>query len=138
VTAAPDEPVGEVRARVAGSPYEFALVVAGDGTLVGRLGAATIVGDPTARAEAVMEAGPSTARPDRRLEEPVALMREHDVTVMLVTTPEYRLLGVLSRRLAGEAQGKVVSQAWAGWRARSCGRGLPRRSARAVAGRCGR
>jgi hypothetical protein len=27
-------------------------------------------------------------------------MREHDLTIMLVTTPEGRLLGVLPRRLA--------------------------------------
>ncbi|SRR6266540_1158019 len=34
-TAALDERVGEVRTRVATSPYGFALVVAADGTLVG-------------------------------------------------------------------------------------------------------
>src|SRR5215212_1664062 len=37
VTAGPEEPVGVVAARVAGSPYGFALVVAEDGTLLGRL-----------------------------------------------------------------------------------------------------
>src|SRR6266540_322570 len=40
VTASIEEPVGEVRARVAASPYGFALVVAADGTVVGRLRAA--------------------------------------------------------------------------------------------------
>lgn len=100
MTAAPDEPVGEVRARVAGSPYEFALVVAGDGTLVGRLGADALAGDPAVPAEQVMEAGPTTVRPDRQLEELVKAMREKDLTAMLVTTPEGRLLGVLPRRAA--------------------------------------
>jgi CBS domain-containing protein len=100
VTAAPDEPVGEVRARVAGSPYEFALVVAGDGTLVGRLAGAGLAGDPTERAERVMEAGPTTVRPDRQLEELVKAMREKDLAVLPVTNPEGRLLGVLPRPLA--------------------------------------
>ena len=35
-----------------------------------------------------MEAGPSTVRPDRPLEELVAVMRDHDLRFMLVTTPE--------------------------------------------------
>jgi CBS domain-containing protein len=102
VTAAPDEPVGEVRARVAGSPYGFALVVAGDGTLVGRLPAATLAGDPAAHAEQVMEAGPTTVRPDRQLSELVTAMRERDLAILPVTTPEGRLLGVLPRRLAAQ------------------------------------
>ncbi len=100
VTASIAEPVGEVRARVAASPYGFALVVAADGTLVGRLRAAALAGDPAVRAEQVMEAGLSTVRPDRRLEELVEVMRGHDLTVMLVTTPQGRLLGVLPRGLA--------------------------------------
>jgi len=105
VTAAIDEPVGTVRARVAASPYGFALVVAGDGTLVGRLRADALAGDPTATAEAVMEAGPSTIRPDRALAELVAVMRGHGLGFMLVTTPEGRLLGVLPRGLAEQTLG---------------------------------
>jgi CBS domain-containing protein len=100
VTASIEEPVGEVRARVANSPYRFALVVAADGTLVGRLGATALAGGPATRAEQVMEAGPSTVRPDRLLAELVGVMRDKNLTVMLVTTPEGRLLGVLPRDLA--------------------------------------
>ncbi len=47
-----------------------------------------------------MEAGPSTVRPDRSLQELVTVMRDKNLTVMLVTTPEGRLLGVLPRDLA--------------------------------------
>src|SRR6266536_1484360 len=82
VTASIEEPVGEVRARVAASPYGFALVVAADGTVVGRLRAAALAGDPDRRAELV------------------TVMRDKNLTVMLVTTPEGRLLGVLPRDLA--------------------------------------
>jgi CBS domain-containing protein len=90
---------------VAASPYGFALVVAADGTLVGRLRAAPLAGDPAVRAEQVMEAGPSTVRPDRPLADLVERMRDHDLTVMLVTTPEGRLLGALPRRLAEQTLG---------------------------------
>jgi CBS domain-containing protein len=85
---------------VAASPFGFALVAARDGTLVGRLPAATLAGDPAASAEQVMEPGPTTVRPDRLLAELVTAMREKDLTVLLVTTPEGRLLGVLPRRVA--------------------------------------
>ena len=104
--------MGEVRARVANSPYGFALVVAADGTLVGRLRAADLAGDPAARTEQVMEAGPTTVRPDRPLEELVARMRDRDLAVMLVTTPEGRLLGVLPRDLAEQTLN--ASENWTG------------------------
>ena len=88
---------------MAASPYGFALVVAHDGTLVGRLRAATLAGDPAAPAERVMEAGPTTVRPDRRLAELVDRMRAKDVTALPATTPEGRLLGVLPRHEAEQA-----------------------------------
>ncbi len=105
VAAVPDEPVGEVRARVAASPYGFGLVVAANGTLVGRLRAAALAADPAVPAEQVMEAGPSTVRSDRPLAELAAVMRDHDLTVMLVTSPEGWLLGLLPRGLAEQTLG---------------------------------
>src|SRR6266536_3422768 len=84
------EQAGVLRARhavradvVAASPYGFALVVAADGTVVGRLRAAALAGDPDRRAEQVMEAGPSTVRPDRSLQELVTVMRDKNLTVVL-------------------------------------------------------
>jgi CBS domain-containing protein len=105
VTALPDELVGVVAARVAGSPYGFALVVA-DGTLLGRLRKAMLDADPAARAERVMEAGPSTIRPDRPLAELAERLRRRDLRTAVVTTPDGKLLGVVLRadmeaRLAG-------------------------------------
>jgi CBS domain-containing protein len=106
VTALPDELVGVVAARVAGSPYGFALVVANDGTLLGRLRKAMLDADPAARAEQVMEAGPSTIRPDRPLAELAERLRRRDLRTAVVTTPDGKLLGVVLRadmeaRLAG-------------------------------------
>lgn len=72
---------------------------------LGRLRAAALAADPDRRAEQVMEAGPSTVRPDRRLEELVELMREHDLTVMLVTTPGGPAAGCAARSLAEQTLG---------------------------------
>lgn len=72
-------------------------MLAGDGTLVGRLRAAALAGDPAVCAEHVMEARPSTVRPDPPLHERAVLMRDHDLTVMLVTTPGGPAVGVLRR-----------------------------------------
>ena len=97
VTALFGEPVGAVAARVARSPYGFALVVADDGTLLGRLRKAVLDGDPAARVEAVMEAGPSTVRADRPLAELAERLRSRELRTAVVTSPEGRLLGVVRR-----------------------------------------
>jgi CBS domain-containing protein len=107
VTAGPEEPVGVVAARVAGSPYGFALVVAEDGTLLGRLRKAMLDADPAARAEQVMEAGPSTIRADRPLAELAERLRRRELRTAVVTAPDGKLLGVVLRadmeaRLAGQ------------------------------------
>jgi CBS-domain-containing membrane protein len=95
VTARPEEPVGGVAARVARSPYGFALVVANDGTLLGRLRKAVLDGDPAARAEQVMEAGPSTVRADRPLAELAERLGSRGLRTAVVTAPDGRLLGVV-------------------------------------------
>jgi predicted transcriptional regulator len=96
-TARPDEPISAIRQRVARSPYGFALVLAEDGTLLGRLRKAVLEGNPDAAAQAVMEPGPSTVRPDRQLADLLEPMRTHNLQAMVVTSPEGRLLGVLRR-----------------------------------------
>ena len=107
VTALPGEPVGGVAARVARSPYEFALVVTENGTLLGRLRKAALDADPSVRAEQVMEAGPSTVRPDRPLAELAERLRRRGLHTAIVTTPEGRLLGVVQR---GDMEARLASQ----------------------------
>ena len=94
VTARPDEPVGAVATRVAGSPYGFALVTAKDGTVLGRLSAQALDGDRSERAEQVMDGGPSTIRPDRPLAELAEQLDRRGLRTAVVTDPEGRLLGV--------------------------------------------
>jgi CBS-domain-containing membrane protein len=95
VTALPEEPVGGVAARVAPSPYGFALVVADDGTLLGRLHKAVLDADPSARAEQVMKAGPSTIRADRPLAELAERLPRRGLRTAVVTAPDGKLLGVV-------------------------------------------
>jgi Mg/Co/Ni transporter MgtE len=97
VTTTPDETVGKVRDRVAASPYRFALVVDERGVVLGRLRQEVLSTDPDARADHVMEAGPSTLRPNIRAEELAEHMRHKDLRYAIVTTPEGRLLGVARR-----------------------------------------
>lgn len=68
VTTTLDEPLADVRARAAASPYDFALVLAaGTTTLLGRLRPSVLHGaDPARPAGEVMEPGPSTLRPTSR------------------------------------------------------------------------
>jgi CBS domain-containing protein len=86
-----------VRERVAASPYGFAFVLARGGVLLGRLRRAALEGSPGARAEDVMEPGPSTVRadtPPRRLLERLV---EQDLRTAVISDPDGRLMGVVRR-----------------------------------------
>jgi CBS domain-containing protein len=97
VTAAPEEPVGSVRARAVASRYRFALVLAPDRTLLGRLRRSALEGNPSATAEQAMEPGPLTIRPHVPLDEVSTTMREHNLTTSLVTDPEGHFLGLVHK-----------------------------------------
>jgi CBS domain-containing protein len=98
ITCGLEEPVGDVRKGVNQSPYGFAFVVAPGGTLLGRLRREALEADPTARAEAVTEAGPSTVRADMPLDQLLVRMQRADVKTAVLTSPEGALLGVVRRR----------------------------------------
>jgi CBS domain-containing protein len=97
VTCALDERVGDVRERVAASRYGFALVVSDSRIVLGRLRRAALESDGDLIAEAVMEPGPSTIRPDTGLEPLSERMRKNDLRCMPVTTPGGELLGLVRR-----------------------------------------
>ncbi|GAC1520787.1 MAG: hypothetical protein NVS2B6_04690 [Thermoleophilaceae bacterium] len=94
-TCGPDERIGSVRERVGESQYGFALVVADGGVLLGRLRRAVLDGNPDVPAQAVMEAGPSTVRPDTPTRKLAARLRDGNLMTALVTTPDGRLAGVV-------------------------------------------
>jgi CBS-domain-containing membrane protein len=95
VTAYLHERIADIVARVHESPYGFALITGRGGVLLGRLRRAALEGNPAATAEQVMEAGPSTIRPDT---EPAALarrLRDRELTTAVVTDPDGVLLGIV-------------------------------------------
>jgi CBS domain-containing protein len=97
VTCALDDTVGEVREQVEGSPYGFALVLAPGGTLLGRLRKAVLEGDPGARAGDVMEAGPTTVRPDLARAPFLERLEQRNLTFAIVSTPEGKVIGIVRR-----------------------------------------
>ena len=92
-----DDPVGEVRERIAASPYGFALVMAPGGVLLGRLRGSALDCDPGVRAEEVMEPGPSTVRPHTAASDLAKRLAERDLRWAIDTDPGGRLIGIVSR-----------------------------------------
>lgn len=97
VRCALDHRVGEVRERIAASPYGFALVVAPNGCLLGRLRGSALDCDPTLPVEQVMEAGPSTVRPHTAAGVLAKRLAARELHWAIVSDPEGRLIGVASR-----------------------------------------
>jgi CBS domain-containing protein len=84
--------------RVERSSYPFALVTAGDRTLLGRVRASALrPAAPDTPVGEIMELGPSTTRPHRSARAIADRLAEKDLRWTIVTTPEGRLLGVASR-----------------------------------------
>lgn len=91
------DPVEEVRARIEASPYGFAIVVADDQTVLGRVRGSAL-GDAEGRSgEQAMEPGPSTIRADVRTEALRERMEAGGLATALVTTPDGTLLGLVRR-----------------------------------------
>jgi Mg/Co/Ni transporter MgtE len=97
VTCELGDRISAVSERVSDSRYGFAFVVSRSRVLLGRLRRAALEGDGERTAEEAMEAGPSTIRPDSKLEELAERMRKRELTTLPVTTPEGELLGVVRR-----------------------------------------
>lgn len=95
------EPVGDVRDRIAASPYGFALVTSEGGIVLGRLRRSAIATRPDVAVEELMEPGPSTVRahlPAARLTE---RLRQRGLETVVVTSPDGELIGVMRREEAG-------------------------------------
>jgi Mg/Co/Ni transporter MgtE len=98
VTSPVDATAADVRERVEASPYGFALVTAGEGTLIGRLrGSALREADDDATTEQLMDPGPSTVRPDLAVGELLEKLEDKDLKTAIVSTPEGKVIGVVTR-----------------------------------------
>ena len=101
------EDVSDVTRRVCDAGWDACPVVNNERVVLGLLrcdGA-----DPTlgATVEDSMESGPSTFRPDASLDQPLAYLRRHNLTSVLVTTSDGRLVGLLSQQTLEQADTEV-------------------------------
>jgi rhodanese-related sulfurtransferase len=95
-TARTLEPVGDVADRVGPYRTEPVVVVNDDGVVLGLL-PSTALGDRTPLVGDVLEDAPATVRADEPLHALAALMVKRDLTSVLVTDPDGRLLGLARR-----------------------------------------
>jgi len=104
VTCSLDTPIGAVAGSIDASPYGFALVVGPGRTLLGRLRRSNLVAaDPQTHAEDVMDPGPSTVRADLSVDELRQRLDKRDLKTAVVSTPEGKLIGVVTRAALGSA-----------------------------------
>ena len=101
VTCALGDDALAVRDRIEASPYGFALVVA-NGTIMGRLRRSVINEAGSGTAEELMDPGPSTGRPDQDIEELRKKLDDKGLKTAIVSTPEGKLIGVVTRRALGD------------------------------------
>ena len=103
VTCTLEDTVAQVRPRVEASPYGFALVTTGGGTLLGRVRRSTLEAAEDVTAEALMEPGPSTIRFDAAIDDLRKRLDRRKLKTAVVTTPEGVLVGIVRRDdLSGE------------------------------------
>jgi CBS domain-containing protein len=97
------ERLHEVCRRLARSGWDTCFVLNAEGVVLGRIGRRAIREREDVTAEKAMTPGPSTIRPSARLREIVERMRQQHLTNLPVTTPDGRLVGLLTRRDAEQA-----------------------------------
>jgi CBS domain-containing protein len=104
------ENVADAAARARAANWDACIVTVGVGIVLGRLRRDVLTSSQVAgaKAEDVMELGPTTIRPDVRLRSILKRMTDRNVDDMLVTTSDGGLVGVLYRE---DAERKVGSAA---------------------------
>jgi CBS domain-containing protein len=98
-----DDRLQEVCTRLDESGWDTCFVLNEGGVVLGRIGRRAIRGREDVAAEQAMTPGPSTIRPSARLREIVERMRRQNLTNLPVTTPDGRLVGLITRRDAEQA-----------------------------------
>jgi CBS domain-containing protein len=101
-TCAPEDALQPVLQRTRAAGWVVCVVLNDDGVVQGRVRPAKFAADATGAVSDAMEPGPATVRAHEDLAEALGRMQKRNVTSLLVTTPEGRLLGVLRTRLDPE------------------------------------
>jgi len=104
------ERVSEIRDRAEAAGWDECLVLNEQRVVLGRLRGAALEASAVT-ADAVMEPGPTTVRPDEALATLVPRLRDNHVDRIIVTTPDGRLVGITERetaeRVLNEPEGKA-------------------------------
>lgn len=102
-TCAMGDHLGGVRKRIRVVGWDECLVVNEQHVVLGRLRGAALEAPAETIAEAVMEPGPTTTRPDEPLTKLVPRLQDKHVERIIVTTPDGRLVGIAERGSAERA-----------------------------------
>ncbi len=113
-TCEPSELVGDVRKRVEGTRWEYCFVIDCDNQVVGRLRSTSWTKDQNLSAGEAMELGPTTVRANEILDRLVKRMDRRPTPLVIVTTPQGGLLGVVLREDAHRLlSGEPPDMVWA-------------------------
>jgi CBS domain-containing protein len=96
--------VADAKGRAQAAGFAACVVVNERRVVLGLLRSQELDADPAATAEQVMQAGPTTYRPNVPAREAGARMRARGVDALLVTTPDGTLVGLLRREDAESAE----------------------------------
>ena len=108
-----DDLLGEVRRRTYDAGWDECIVIDCDGIVVGRLRNQAWAANDAVSVEEVMESGPTTVRPDGLLQHLVDRMSKRDTKLVVVTTPQGNLVGVVLREEAERLlTGEPAEQIW--------------------------
>lgn len=99
--------LSDVCARLDESCWDTCFVLNDDRVVLGRIGRRKIRGRDDVTAEEAMTPGPSTIRPSARVRETVERMQRQNLTNLPVTTPDGRLVGLVTRSDAEQALAAV-------------------------------
>jgi CBS domain-containing protein len=92
------EPLEEVRGRIRLAGWNTCIVVNEQRVVLGRLGRKKLAAESDETVAAAMTPGPSTVRPSIGADALLERIRTRNLTSLLVTTPDGRLVGLASLR----------------------------------------
>ena len=97
VTCRLNDRISDVINRIRDAGKEACIVTTDGAVVLGRVRIDRLQGDAQAKAEGVMESGPTTTRADTTLESILERLNARDVDSILVATSDGRLVGTLYR-----------------------------------------
>ena len=92
-----DERMPEVRQRLRGTDWDTCVVVNAEGVVLGQVGRSALRSAEAWTVEKAMHSGPSTMRPNASLETIRRRLEKYDLTTVIVTRSDGRLLGAVRR-----------------------------------------